>query len=275
MIRLAPAARGLRRGALALTAALLLATASTHKAAAWTDAGHRIVAQIASEHLTPEARRQVARLLDAQNASSLPDISMLADLAMAVPMLGQPSHVVHMPLDGRAYDPARDCRKGRCALAALDRNLEILRDPQASPASRAAALAMVVHLVGDLHQPLHTSADTGQRKVRWNGQQMTIHALWDHEITAARGTDWRSLASEVGAKGCSDVAGTDPVIWAGEGRDLARDEILADPRLAGAGKGDLPQAYAGENWPIVRERLRLAGCRLGELLNRSLADGAD
>jgi hypothetical protein len=258
------------RRAVALLAGLLLAAASPQDAAAWTDAGHRVVAQIASEHLTPEARRQVESLLQTQGAASLPDISMLADIAKAVPLLEQPSHVVHMPLVDRPYDPAKDCRKGRCALAALDSNVAILGDPQASMASRAAALAMVVHLVGDLHQPLHTSADTGQRKVRWKGERMTLHAFWDDEITAALGSDWQEIATEVGAKGCDDVADSDPVVWAGEGRDIARDTILADPRVPKREARDLPETYVSEAWPIARERLRLAGCRLAGLLNRIL-----
>jgi hypothetical protein len=257
----------------AASAALLLATGTARDAVAWTDAGHRIVAEIATGHLTAKARRQVALLLDAQKAASLADISMWADIAKAVPMLGQPSHVVHMPLDGRAYDPARDCRKGRCALAAMAEHLAILGDPDADVAVRVVALNMVVHLVADLHQPLHTSADTGQRRVAWRGTSMTLHRFWDEEIVAARGADWRALAVEVGGGGCADVADTEALAWALEGRDIARDTILSDPRIASGGVAVLPASYPADAWPLVRERLRLAGCRLGMQLNRSLAGG--
>lgn len=260
---------GLRGRIRVASAALLLAALWAGQAGAWTDSGHRIVAEIASERLTAEARRQVAALLEAQKAASLADVSMWADLAKAVPLLGQPSHVVHMPLDGRAYDPARDCRRGRCALAALDRNVAILGDPASSQAAKAAALAMVVHLVGDLHQPLHTSADTGQRKVAWKGEVMTLHRFWDEAIIAARAADWRTLSAEVGAEGCRDAGGADPIAWAEEGRDLARERILADPRLGRTDAGDLPETHADDTWPIVRERLRRAGCRLALVLNHT------
>ncbi len=245
---------------------VLLALAKVQAASAWTDAGHRIVAQIATEHLTPGAQQEVGRLLALQGAASLPDVSMWADLAKAVPFLTQPSHVVHMPLDGRPYDPDRDCRNGRCALAALAEHESILGDPGADAASRATALNMVVHLVGDLHQPLHTSADTGQRSIVWRGRTMTLHRFWDEEIVAARNADWRTLAAAVGAGGCADAGHADAVAWAEEGRDIARDAILSDPRVAGSGRA-LPEDHAADAWPVAEKRLRLAGCRLAALLN--------
>jgi hypothetical protein len=220
----------------------------------------------ADRDLTPEAQQEVGRLLAVQGATSLADVSMWADFAKAVPFLGQPSHVVHMPLDGRPYDPARDCRKGRCALAALDQYETMLRDPAADAASQSTALNMVVHLVGDLHQPLHTSADTGQRRIIWRGKTMSLHRFWDEEIVAARGADLYVLAAEVGAAGCADAGDAGALAWAEEGRDIARDTILSDPRVNGTGT-ELPQTYADEAWPIVKQRLRLAGCRLAEVLN--------
>jgi hypothetical protein len=67
---------------------------------------------------------------------------------------------------------ARECPDGQCVIAQTEHFLAVLKDPKADRAAKAEALRFVVHLVGDLHQPLHDEDDhdkggrTGRRRSR-------------------------------------------------------------------------------------------------------------
>lgn len=243
-------------------------------ALAWGWNGHAIVAEIASRHLSPPIKAEVEALLATEGQRSLVDISLWADLAKALRMPDQPSHVVRLPLDGGGYDPANICKKNRCAIAAVERYVAVLHDRGKPAAERLTALKYVVHLVGDLHQPLHTSADTGARAVTLAGAVTTLHAVWDDDIIARQGKDWRQLAEELDNRPPPASPGT-PVDWALQGRDIARDVIFKDRRLAVGGRGNalpgLPASYLDDNWPIVRERLQMGGWRLAALLEQAFA----
>lgn len=247
-------------------------------ASAWGRDGHQIIAAIAARHLSPAAQAEVTALLATEGLSSLVEVSMWADLIKALRVPDQPSHVVRLPLDSSGYDAARVCKKQRCVTAAIGRYATILADRTLPVEARVTALKYIVHLVGDVHQPLHTSADTGARAVTLAGRVTTLHAVWDDDITDRQGKDWSKLAEELDSRPPPASIGT-PVDWALEGRDIARDVIFKDRRLAVGGRGDalpgLPASYLDDNWPIVRERLLLAGWRLGALLDGILGVPAD
>ncbi len=245
---------------------------------AWGRSGHQTVAEIAARHLSPAATAEVRTLLGSEGLSGLPEVSLWADLIKALRVPDQPSHVVRLPLDHRGYVAARDCRKRRCVIAAIDRYAAILADRANPVAARVTALKYLVHLVGDVHQPLHASADTGARAVTLAGKVTTLHAIWDDDIVDRQGKDWRRLAEEIDSRP-PPAASSTPADWALEGRDIARDVIFTDRRLVVGGRGDalpgLPASYLDDNWPIVRDRLQLAGWRLGALLDGILGARGD
>lgn len=260
-----------------LLALAILATLPA-PAFAWDRDGHQIVAGIAARHLSPSASAEVTALLATEGLSSLAEVSLWADLIKVLRFPDQPSHVIRLPLDRSGYIAARVCRKRRCVTAAIDRYAAILADRSLPVEARVTALKYIVHLVGDVHQPLHASADTGARAVTLAGKVTTLHAVWDDDIIARQGKDWRQLVIELDNRPPPASIGT-PVDWALEGRDIARDVIFKDRRLAVGGRGDalpgLPQSYLDDNWPIVRERLQLAGWRLGALLDGILGKATD
>src|SRR3990172_4255828 len=136
----------------------------------WGEEGHRIAGAIAYKHLTPEARRQVFALLKDDR---------LAD--------GQRSH--RRTLGEIAYwaDEIKDTPWGRSRGAW---HFDILADARASPRRKNEALKWVVHLAGDVHQPLHaaTHDDRGGNDVQVSflGERdnppygtINLHAIWD------------------------------------------------------------------------------------------------
>ncbi|PSJ55848.1 S1/P1 nuclease [Kumtagia ephedrae] len=259
-----------------ILSALAMVIALSAPASAWTWSGHAIVAEIAERHLSSEAKKAVSGLLAVEGQKSLVDVSLWADLVKVLRIPGQPSHVVRLPLDDSGYNAAKVCRKNRCATAAVERYAAILHDRTRPADERLAALKYVVHLVGDLHQPLHASADTGGRAVVLDGKVTRLHDVWDDAIVARQGKDWRELADAVEAAPTGPIVPSTPAGWALEGRDIARDTIFTDPRIATTRRDvlpTLPEAYLDDNWPVVRARLKQAGYRLAHLLEEALGPG--
>ena len=150
--------RELRAGVIAIGAALLLLAATTGNALAWGDEGHRIAAEIAEQYLEPATARQVRELLAIQNATTLAQVSTWADQIRPQRRYTAPWHFVDIPIHPppgtpAAYDAARDCPRGDCVVAAIDRFAAVLRDKAAPARDRLEALKFVVHFVGDIHQP--------------------------------------------------------------------------------------------------------------------------
>ncbi|HXQ21726.1 MAG TPA: S1/P1 nuclease [Candidatus Acidoferrales bacterium] len=144
----------------------------------WGCEGHEIVARIAERHLTTHALRMVNDLLDPspidphlQRAchSSTPDpmadVSTWADDVrgdVTSPFYGTGMwHFVDIPLGASPYDADRFCPRRGCVLTAINDQLAVLRAGGARH-RRAEALMFVIHLVADLHQPLHCATNNDQ-----------------------------------------------------------------------------------------------------------------
>jgi len=150
----------------------------------WGCEGHQIVARIAEMNLTPRARTEVMALLTANpidpalvrfcvqgRDDATADSSTWADDARRGERTGK-WHYMDIPRqvtegDLNAYCEPVDSpgskgeRKG-CVLTAIAYNRDIVADPKASSADRAKALRYLIHFVGDLHQPLHTTDNKDQ-----------------------------------------------------------------------------------------------------------------
>src|ERR1700731_4481412 len=146
---------------------LLLVLGLPARALAWGSEGHRIVAEIAEQYLEPATARQVRELLAIENATTLAQVSTWADEIRPQRRETARWHFVDIPIHPppgtpAAYDPGRDCPGNDCVVAAIERFAAVLRDKTAAPRERLEALKLVVHFVGDAHQPLHC-ADNNDR----------------------------------------------------------------------------------------------------------------
>ncbi|MET0371046.1 MAG: S1/P1 nuclease [Sphingobium sp.] len=234
---------------------------------AWGPQGHIIVADIAQQDLTPAAKAQVVALLSLENTQKLADIANWAD-AVKGKVPGSPSHSVRFAPKGPLRQDA--CPNRFCALAGLDRYSAVLADRGATARQRLEALKYVVHLVGDIHVPLHAFVSTGDRvPVNFAGKDATLHKVWDTLIISTRGKDTARIGREVLASGRVRTVGK-PLDWALESRDIARERIFRKLPLKSDKRIVLPVSYATENWPVVETRLNQAGHRLGALLNSLL-----
>lgn len=192
-------------------AAVVLALLVPASAWSWGCDAHRIVALVASARMSDRARAAATALLDAHPVPSdgggcrtpvrnpLAGVSMWADAVRSDEPETAPWHYVELARDAERGDLSAACRGGRCVTAAIARQLDVLRS-DASPELRARALRFVVHLVADLHQPLH-AAGNGDRggnclPVTWRGDrphadargerwQPNLHAVWDTALVSA------------------------------------------------------------------------------------------
>jgi hypothetical protein len=143
--------------------------------------GHRIVATVAEHQLTPRARAEVDRLLALEPGATLASVSTWADEHRTRQTVRW--HFVNFPREARCrYDAARDCRGGRCVVAAIERERKALLS-SAPDDERLEALKYLVHFVADVHQPLHAgyADDRGGNRVQLQayGKGAKLHALWD------------------------------------------------------------------------------------------------
>lgn len=274
--RPAPALR--RFGALAL---LVL---SPLPALAWGPQGHRLVAELAWAEMSPAARAEAGRLLAGEPDPSLPGIANWADeLRANDPDLGKRSakwHYVNLAEDDCRYDAARDCPGGDCAVAAIAAQTAILADRRKPQAERLQALKFVVHLVGDVHQPLHAGfardkggndfqlAIPGQPE-RPGGYGANLHALWDSTmLSMSKLGDDKYLArlEKIQVPAASALALPPPAAdWAEASCRLVLQPGFYPPTHK------LAPDYVATWRPLAETQLRLGGEHLARVLDAALA----
>lgn len=162
-------------------ALLLAALALSAPAHAWGPIDHRITGAIADENLSGVARANVSVLMgseDLAEAATWPD-DQKSNPAPFWQKQASPWHYVTVR-EGDDYQ-ASDAPAEGDAMTALNRFTVTLRDPKASVEDKRLALRFVVHIIGDLHQPLHTGGgdDRGGNdfKVTWFGKASNLHSV--------------------------------------------------------------------------------------------------
>ena len=262
-----------------VTLAILISAMLPVNAFAWGDHGHRIVARIAAGYLNDKAAAALTEILsaDAYLKQKCPGESALEMQLACIASWPDPPlkderpytanwHFVDIPVTmvgntpfrTYSYDASRDCamsNRGDCAIAALERLQYVVANPKEAPVSRAEALKFVVHIVGDLHQPLHNVSDTknpadprdigdlgGNTKIvqwlsmenspRWTNYHWNLHSVWDEGIIDKTmellNTDEngyvKKLMGELPPKanvGLTFYQGGNALAWADEGYKIA------------------------------------------------------
>lgn len=282
-------------------ALLLPALLSAPAALGWGKGGHMITAWIASERLGPHARQESARLL----AIALP-LSEGADFVRAsywadevrARMKDQygfstPYHFIDYPFSTDGTPLPGDLPQAENIVRALAKYVAVLRAPSASDPARAEALRFVIHLVGDLHQPMHCVSrvsrrqphgdeggnrfglkDPGQLDRRYN-----LHKYWDNgmERFPRMGPDYAPppmaeigpaarqamLAYPDGAADWRSGGAEDFQAWAIDGSEIAKRYAYR-----GIARGKVPSVrYEEQAFSIAEQQVARAGYRLARLLN--------
>jgi hypothetical protein len=259
-------------------AAAMVAALFPTAAVAWGKTGHRAVAAIADTQLSGLARAHVKEILGVE---SLDEAATWADEMRSDPSpfwqkTATPWHYV--TLNGIVYDHAPP--EGD-ALDALGRFRATLRDPKASLADKQLALRFIVHLVADLHQPMHVGkcCDKGGNdvKVTWFGKPTNLHAVWDTAIVDDEQLSFTELTAKLerhtGSQDVIDWWDINPRDWVSESAQYREMIYAALPRpKSKKSPPDLSYSYVYKFTPLMERRLKQAGVRLAAYLNDIYAE---
>jgi hypothetical protein len=243
---------------------------------AWGPEGHEITARIAEGLLDPAVKARVAAVL--RPGESTVSVAGWADSVRQSRRQTGAWHYINAPISRRDIDLARDCRDGDCVVARLGEFIAELRNPNTSARRRREALMFVVHLAGDINQPLH-AADNGdqggnQITVSYFGRRTNLHSLWDGGVLRRMGSAdalAAGLAAAITPQKRSEWSRGTPERWAAEAHEAARE--VAYGRLPQFPKGRtivLSEPYARFAEPVVRTQLQKAGVRIAAALKQAL-----
>jgi hypothetical protein len=298
-----------------LIAALATVALSVRPAYAWDDFGHRVVARIAWENMTPQARTRAIAILRAASpetglgGSVGGTLSQEQEIALFVFAATWPDVVrdTANPLRMEKYHhPYRhyvdtfwrqDTDFG--PVLPVDRRPEgdLLRDAPmlqqwlatGSPEQRALGLAWILHLVGDIHQPLHASGRISPRDPWGDGGGNTfrlgtrsLHSVWDGILTDSLGAPRPTAPLQTVTAAATMVMQHHPKDrfayelgqrefgqWAQEGVVLAQRDVYHAPLVRDQ---PVPPAYRTAAFIAAEPRIAIAGYRLADLLNRTIGN---
>jgi len=283
---------------------------------AWWDPGHLVTAMIAYEQLDPAAKKKVDELAKVLQRDYPYVNHFIAtgpwpdDLKAEGVRTYDTWHYTNLPMNTSrlplADPPVIDI------IWAINQMTSVLKSDKPRAVDQARHLAFLVHLVADLHQPLHStsvhddehpSGNAGGNAFRLKGEWRNMHSLWDdgcgyltayNDINpygtkkdALEGGEVfriKQLAAEITKEfpssyfACKDQL--DPDFWALESHKLAIkygykgiNEIKENGFERWIQSGDEPSdLYLKNGQQVVKERLALAGYRLGSLLNEIFAE---
>jgi hypothetical protein len=241
----------------------------------WGSEGHRIIADIAWDHLNDATLKTLRQFLGDNDLASIS--TWADDIRSARPETG-PWHYVDIPPDSGGYE-AKDCPDDNCVVARIHQFARILDDPEEPFAKRSEALKFLVHFVGDLSQPFHAMADarggndipvTVFGSAQCGEYPCNLHSVWDTELilhTGLREHRYARELEEMIAANHLRAGSADPVAWANDSLALAK-QAWVQPQT------NIDEAYYLRERPVVDRQLALAGLRLARLLNEELGGGA-
>ncbi len=241
---------------------LVGATVFAPRTHAWGCQGHYITALIAEKHLTPHARAMVAQILDAGPidptllryckeaiADRFADSSTWADDQRSIHPSTAGWHFIDIPRGARSGSISPYCPESTgCVTAAIVDQLVLLHNPDTTPSRRADALRYIIHFIGDIHQPLHTTSNNdrggncvpvdfwGRAPVETNVQMESflpnLHSIWDSDlITEYAGTRTpQQLAEDLDSEFKQQIppwlsGSRDPHVWAWESHEVAEQVV--------------------------------------------------
>jgi len=233
----------------------------------WGQTGHRTTGEIADNHLSKKARKEIDKLL---RGKSLAFVSTFGDEIKSDSKFRKfgPWHYVNLPKGETVYSKEKANPDGDL-LMAIKKCVAVLKDKNSSRDDKEFYLKMLVHFIGDLHQPLHTGLgeDKGgnELQMRWFGDGTNLHRVWDSNMIDSFDMSYSDLAqnteqlSELQKKKITSGSFED---WMYESKALS-EKVYASAKVG----EKLGYRYMYDWFPVVRDQLQKGGLRLASVLN--------
>ena len=249
-----------------LTFCFLFATNYAFTTPEWGPTGHRATGKIAENHLSKKALRKIDKLLKGQ---SLAFVSTYGDEIKSDKRYNDfyTWHYVNMPLDSN-YEESEKNPKGDL-VTGIHKCISVLKDDNSSEEDKVFYLKLLVHFIGDLHQPMHIgrAEDKGGNtiQVQWFGRGTNLHRVWDENMIE----EWKMSYLEL-ADNTEDLSKEQiKAIQSGSIVDWVHDtHELSKTTYASVEVGEnLRYRYSYDHFGTVRKQLQKGGIRLAKLLN--------
>lgn len=262
------------------TFALLSLVMMLHSASVfgWGPTGHDVVAAIAEKHLTEKTREQLDQILDGR---SIVYYSSWMDSIQNSPYwengYNQTKTWHYANVDkGKTYQTMKKNENGDVVVALttltdqLTNNYDNLTDSM-----RTDYVKMIVHMVGDMHCPMHAGrlSDMGgnRTKVRWFGRNTNLHSVWDSKIVeSARKWSYSEWRDQLDRNVCPEFVQSLMVgsfeEWFVETVEGAAS-IYNYVEALGEENPNLSYKFVFDFAPLLENRLLVGGYRLAYVLN--------
>lgn len=232
----------------------------------WGATGHRSIGEIAKMYLSKKAQRNVAEIL---NGQSLAMVSTFGDDIKSDKRYNEfyTWHYVNMPF-GVKYEDSEKNEKGDL-VTGIKKCQEVISDKNASMEDKAFYLKLLVHFVGDLHQPMHVgkTEDKGGNdiQVRWFNDGTNLHRVWDSDMINHFDMTYTELANNTDKISKKQVE----FLQKGTLEDWVNETQQHAIKVYGSAEAGekLGYNYMYENFDLVRSQLQTGGIRLAKVLN--------
>ena len=272
---------------------------------AWSGAGHMVIAAEAFRELPAKRKAKVTEILKAhpeydrwQRSYERDAKTLDLDLYVFMKASTWPDeirrkggehdhpkwHYIDYPLRSPRFRFEGAPDKDNDILFGLENCAKTLGSRRSSTEARAVALSWLIHLVGDIHQPLHCASffseeypdgDKGGNElfVSPGGRGIRLHSFWDGLLGTRANMHTHlneaiRLASEYPRRSFKNLKSGKPKGWSREGRDLALEQAYLRGNLRGGKSAEaapaLPEGYAKAAKELAERQGALAGYRLAD-----------
>lgn len=269
----------------------ILALVTSAPAWAYGRYGHETVTRIALLNVKPATRAKVLAMLSRAALLETPgceartpaDASVWPDCIRGMGLrfsYTAPWHYQNVDIC-RPFDLASACANGNCVSAQIDRNLRLLQDTSIPTREKVAALAFLIHFVGDLHMPLHAGdrRDRGGNDVRasygdFTARWVNLHSIWDGPLAERALTTPPALERVYSAAERRDLGAGTTADWSRESWQVSRDVAYAlavggDPCASRIERVRLSNEAIAKAVEPQRLQVTRAGLRLARLLDEA------
>ena len=170
--------------------------------------------------------------------------------------------------DWEAYETGEKNPKGDL-IQGIKECQKIISNPASSEKDKVFYLKLLVHLIGDLHQPLHTgrAEDRGGNaiKVNWFRGKTNLHAVWDSKMIESYNMTYTELSTNLDYFSKNQKAAIQKgtiIDWANESRELALT-VYGSAKI----NENLSYRYMYDHFSTVKSKLKKGGLRLAKVLN--------
>lgn len=231
----------------------------------WGATGHRAVGYVAEQHLSKKARLAIEKILRGQSLAMAG--TWMDDIKSD--SLYDNTHDWHWVTiqNGETYEKSVKNPKGDLVMT-LERLIAELKSKKLSSKQEAEHLKMIVHLIGDIHQPLHVGFGTDQGgnqvKLTWFGTNSNLHRVWDSDMIDGSKLSYTELANAWPKADATRVK----TLQQASVRDMANEAMTFRKQVYAYGDGKLGYDYNYQNFNTVLEQIQKAGIRLAGVLNQ-------